>query len=300
MNGKRLPGFWPPGMLGLISLAACVAGAGLSQAAEPQAVAATVHATGGAVAQGASTDAGDVQVLYTPSAQFEQIKDMLEDAKLLEIETDNLNTVLALPADLRITFMECGQAHASYDPVHRQLAICYELIEDAAQNFTPWDGDDAAYDKAVINVTAYVFLHELGHALTDLFHLPVTAHAEGAIDQLAAYVLVESGEEGQQAALDAAAWFLARAQDSHISEWPFWREHSLDASRFSNLACWVYGTDSEGGAGLVQEGCLPDGSPCVPEGRAQSCQMEYQQLAEHWEALLAPYLKADHYEHRSQ
>ncbi|SKW97557.1 Uncharacterised protein [Mycobacteroides abscessus subsp. massiliense] len=51
-----------------------------------------------------------------------------------------------------------------------------------------------------------------------------------------------------------------------------------------NFLCYVYGSDEKTFQYLVDQGSL-DGD------RAEGCAAEYTQMADGWEALLAPYLR---------
>jgi hypothetical protein len=51
-----------------------------------------------------------------------------------------------------------------------------------------------------------------------------------------------------------------------------------------NIACIMYGSDSEAFAEIVEDEWLPD-------ERAELCPQEYQQKERSWGTLLAPYLK---------
>ncbi len=231
-------------------------------------------------------------MVYTPTEHFAEMEHVLKESKLFEMMVEELNQTLALPVDVRINFTECGEPNAFYDPQSHQLSMCYELIEDAAQRFSELDLDEEELDQAVISVAVYVFLHELGHALADVLDLPITGKEEDAVDQLAIASLLDSGEEGAEVALDAAAWFLTRLQDTDsIRQWPFWDQHSLDIQRFYNILCWVYGKDPIKNAELVHEECSPGDGGCLPQERAEGCQSEYQQLSKNWDKLLAPHLK---------
>lgn len=60
--------------------------------------------------------------------------------------------------------------------------------------------------------------------------------------------------------------------------------HSLGQQRAVNFLCYVYGSDEKTFQYLVDQGSL-DGD------RAGGCAAEYTQMADGWEALLAPYLR---------
>jgi hypothetical protein len=138
-------------------------------------------------------------------------------------------------------------------------------------------------DAAVAGATVHTVYHELGHALVDLYQLPITGREEDAVDQLATFLLADGTEQGEQAALDAAEAFLIDADQ--VDEMAYSDEHALGQQRFYNIVCWVYGQDPEAHADLV-------GEEYLPEERAQGCQHEYEQLATSWTKLLQPHLRS--------
>ena len=108
------------------------------------------------------------------------------------------------------------------------------------------------------------------------------------MDQLATLLLLESGRQGEKAALDGATTFLAREKDAKsqaaLAKLAFWTAHALNQQRFANVICWVYGKNPTDFQYLVEDGTLP-------ADRAPQCTAEYEQMAKTWDALLAPYLK---------
>ncbi len=162
--------------------------------------------------------------------------------------------------------------------------MCYELISVVAEDFSELNISEDEWNRATVHATLFVFFHEIGHALIDILNLPVTGKEEDAVDQLATLILIASGDEGEEAALDGAVWFLLRGERTNIDDLAFWGEHSLDAQRFYNIACWVYGQNPKGHADLVTDGDLP-------QERAVRCADEYRKMSDSWTRLLGPYLK---------
>ncbi len=102
------------------------------------------------------------------------------------------------------------------------------------------------------------------------------------MDQLATILLINSYENGGDAALDASVYWLLKSEEA--SDWAFWDVHSLEPQRFYNMMCWVLGSDPESYIYLVEDGW-------IPELRAQTCPREYSQTANSWARLLSPYAK---------
>jgi hypothetical protein len=229
---------------------------------------------------------GSVKIAYQvpKDPRYVELQGVLKGSRLFDEVAAVLNKKLTLPRDLPVRFAECGDANALYDPRSKSITMCYELIVAVAQDFSELGGSKEEVGTATLHTALFVFFHEIGHALVDILKLPVTGKEEDAVDQLATVILIESGDEGEEAALDGATWFLLRAEKTDIRDLAFWGEHSFDAQRFYNIACWVYGRDPKKHAALVSEGDLP-------QERAARCTDEYQQMYSSWTKLLSPYLK---------
>jgi hypothetical protein len=246
-------------------------------------------AAGCAPAEGASLpDAGDFTVVYdTPaSADYRQWQADLRGARVLEDVADALNGTFVLPEDVRLTFSQCGEPNAFYDPDERRIRICYELMDDLYGVFGETAGSEAEVNEAAWGAIYFTLYHELGHALVHLWDLPITGREEDAVDQLAAFLLTDGTEEGAKAAIHGANAFLLEHDRAggDVDAEALWNEHSLDSQRFYNIVCWVYGRDPEAYVHLVEDGTLP-------EDRAEVCADEYDRLDRSWAGLLSPYLK---------
>jgi hypothetical protein len=125
----------------------------------------------------------------------------------------------------------------------------------------------------------------------DLYDLPATGREEDVADQLAAYVLLQPGEDGAPdpesvaAVKDFAREFGAYGQRrGEVGLDDFADVHSLSETRMFNLQCWIYGADPDANADLVASGGLP-------EDRADGCDDEWAKLDRAWSTLLEPHVK---------
>jgi hypothetical protein len=229
-------------------------------------------------------DQGDFKVSYvTPEDPlYQNIQRELQKSRAFEIVAEGLNDVFALPRDITIVPKECGIENAFYDPSTSQIIMCYELLEYFVTLFSENLPEESEAASVASDAYTFVFYHELGHALVDVYNLPITGKEEDAVDQLSTIVLLEAGEEGQTAVEGGAAWFYLEGEKTE--DLVFWGEHSLDSQRFYNIVCWFYGKDPQKHSYIVEEGILP-------EDRAVRCPGEYKRMADGWDRLLAPYVK---------
>src|SRR5688572_24209103 len=213
------------------------------------------------------------------SDKYAELAGALEEDGVLGEFADFVNESVELPAPVGIRFAECGQVNAFYDPAAKQISMCLELVEHYVVEMSQEYPDEAAAMTAAEGAFSLVLFHELGHALVDVMDLPITGREEDAVDQLAAWAMIESAADNQ-AVLDSALSYYrsAERQGGQVSAAEFADEHSLNLQRFYNLVCWVYGSDPGKHAGLVGN--------VLPEARAARCPSEYAKLDRSWSTLL--------------
>jgi hypothetical protein len=238
-------------------------------------------------------DRGDFKVVYEKvrNPDDKELQEIFRGTQLLEETAKALNEKLALPADVTISLRECGAADATYEADKRRISICYELVGGFAELFLRASGkapDAEQAGAAVAAATLFALFHETGHALIDLYKLPVAGKPEEAADQLATLVLLGSGKEGGTTAVDSASTLLAQERNADVraqlARVPFWSGHGFDEARLADILCWAYGRDPEAFQELVGDGTLP-------AARAEGCAAETAAMSKAWAEPLAPYLK---------
>jgi len=234
------------------------------------------------------TDQGDfiVEHLGVKNSRYDEIDRQIKEEKLLEKAADKLNRTLILPKDIYLRTKDCGEVNAFYDSGDQAVTVCYELMEHFYKAFRS-DGlsDEKAYDK-MFDAVRFAFLHEIGHALIDVYQLPITGNEEDAADRCSSFInLTELGEDGVNAVLAAADSFAIESKTSGNSARSYADEHLLQEQRFYNSLCMLYGSDTAKYAYLAEENYLP-------RERAARCPQEYERTVESWSSLLAPWRKS--------
>ncbi|WP_159400421.1 DUF4344 domain-containing metallopeptidase [Streptomyces sp. XY431] len=205
---------------------------------------------------------------------------------------------IVLPQDIPLHAASCGEANASWDPRAQDITFCYEYIEELAPLLAAQESEGTAeersaqLDQDLIGVTNEAVLHELGHALVNLYDLPVVGKEEDAADQLSALLLASGDERHVAYALSTIKAYAALTNAAANGEQPlkaYADEHSLDAQRFYNWVCWLYGSDPDQYAPAVQTERNPEG--ILPPERAAECPGEFRQMEKSWSPTLKPYLK---------
>jgi Putative metallopeptidase len=227
---------------------------------------------------------GQLKFAYGPAKTEErrELVAVLREERLFEDVIDNLNKGLVLPRDITVRFETCGEPNAFYDPEARKVSLCYELYDQFMTLFTPGETEEGEAVTKSVAALVFVFYHELGHALIDIYDLPATGREEDAVDQLATVLLLETweGEDSELAILSSAEWFELDEDEADMAD-----EHSLDEQRYYNLVCWIYGSDPDYFSGLADDWGLP-------EARAQQCSSEYARMSGAWNTLLGPHMRA--------
>ena len=216
-------------------------------------------------------------------------RNLMQENRLLDDLADDINQTLDLPHDISLRGSQCDEPNAFWDASANTITLCDEDADWAQQVFT--EAGDPDPDASAMNSEYATFYHEVGHMVISVYDLPVTGRVEDVADQLAAYVLLTPGDDGQidpesvQAVKDFARAFEASgAQTVELGAEDFADEHSLDETRMYNLECWIYGSNPDANADLVADGQLPD-------DRASGCEEEWAQLDKAWSTLLDPYFK---------
>ncbi|MEC7119162.1 MAG: DUF4344 domain-containing metallopeptidase [Pseudomonadota bacterium] len=131
----------------------------------------------------------------------------------------------------------------------------------------------------------FIMLHEAGHALVDLYQLPILGREEDAVDRFAAWLMSPQGVLGDDGtdAIAAMEWWFASAQvdPSTRQQLPWWGEHAMDEQRAYQIACLIYGRNPTLMQGLAVR-------LNIPEKRRHACQYEAQQNHNSWARLLQP------------
>jgi hypothetical protein len=226
-----------------------------------------------------------IEYLAPNNPAYNPIYERLKDRHTLE-RLQGIFSPLLLPFDITLRTQDCnGVANGMYDrPV---ITVCYEYVNDflktlpqdpTPEGITPMD--------AAVGQFFYVFAHEMGHAVFDVFHVPIFGRAEDAADQFATYIMLQFGKDQARRLIGGAAYaYHMYVQNSRVIAplAAFSDVHGAPAQRFFNLICLAYGANPAVFADIVDKGYLP-------KERARHCTGEYAQTAWAFQDLIEPHV----------
>lgn len=191
---------------------------------------------------------------------------------------------LRLPQPLTIKIEGCnGIVNAWYSA--RTVSICYEYIawiHQIARKITITE--NISVEDAVVGPFVTVLLHELSHAIFDMLNIPIFGKEEDAADQLAAFVLLQFGNDvARRTITGSALLFHQMGIDQEPGAADYASVHGLPRQRFVNVLCIAYGKEPRLFADFVQKGHLP-------ENRIRHCRWEYRQIARAYRTLIGPHV----------
>jgi hypothetical protein len=242
-----------------------------------------------------SSQPNRIRVEYTlpKNPEHQQTYDMLKEQKALET-LQKIFSPFRLPEELTIRTLSCdGLVNAWYDRENARptVSICYEYLDHILRSL-PKETTPAGITAtdAKIGQFFWIVSHEVGHAIFDIFNIPVFGREEDAADQFAVYVMLQFGSDRARRLISGAAWtFKEYVQDYRknpevaMKLAAFASNHGQPEERFYDLMCMAYGADPVLFAFVTQDGWLPP-------SRAPSCKYEYRTLLKAWRLEIAPRL----------
>jgi hypothetical protein len=236
-----------------------------------------------------------IRIAYDPpkNPEHQMLFDMIRERRVLETLQQILSP-FRLPAELTIKTMGCdGMVNSWYNTDNSipTLHMCYELLQDILQT-APKETTPAGITPrdAVVGQFLFWTLHEFGHAIFEMYQVPLFGREEDAADQFAAYIMLQFGEDQARrligGAAHTAAEFVKNYKQNPVVEKrleKYSSVHGLPEQRFYNFVCLAYGANPKVFADVVENGFLP-------KRRADNCEYEYQTFNRAWRAEISPHV----------
>jgi hypothetical protein len=213
----------------------------------------------------------------TASPHLTPFHDYFQIGRQLDADLQRVNDTLALPQSIAVVMRECGAENAWYSPPARAIVLCYEMAAAFHRGFPRATAVQRM--QYAMDATEFTLYHEIGHAVIDLYQLPIAGREEDAADEFAAYTLLNQGPEAAGRLVTAAIAFRTLPQEFTTAALA--NEHALVGQRYFNVLCHVAGSNPAfWNTFMVRTGGLT-------LERLQRCPSEYAQHLRTWNRLLA-------------
>jgi hypothetical protein len=245
---------------------------------------ATVQATPARAQAAPRSDAIEIEYVEPVQSYLRPIYERLKKRKVLEQLKEFLSPLL-LPITLHIRTLQCDDTNAYWAGRVEGLKLCYEYVdwverlapkETTPEGFTPED--------AIAGEFVEVTLHEMGHAVFDLFSVPIFGREEDAADQIAGFIMLQFGQDVALRTISGTAYaYQQQAKQRNLSRSSFADVHGTDEQRFYNYLCLAYGAQPATFQRFVDANVLP-------ATRAANCAREYRQIQRAFEKTIMPHV----------
>jgi hypothetical protein len=232
-----------------------------------------------------------IAIEYVPprNSEHQQIYDIIRKRRMLETMRE-MFSVFRLPVELKIETIGCdGVSNAWYQRENKRptIKLCYEYLAELMPK------EKMSLDTmsdALCGQLMFAAAHEFGHALIDIFEVPVFGRQEDAADQLATYFMLQFAGDVPHKLIWGAAFsyekYIKNYKDNPQVTLPlaaFSSDHGAPQERFYNLLCIAYGEDAKLFADVIADGYLP-------EHRARNCDFEYGDLKYAIKQFISPHV----------
>jgi len=234
-----------------------------------------------------------VDYVLPKNPEHQKIYDMVKQRGTLET-VQKIFSPFRLPVDLNMKTVGCdGVANAWYQREGKQptVSVCYEYLQEIWKSM-PKEMMAAGVTQAdaICGQLFFAMAHELGHAMFDIFDVPVFGRQEDAADQFAAFIILQFGGEQSRRLIKGASYayydYVKNFKEKPKVSVPlvaFSSDHGTPEERYYNLLCTAYGYDDKLFAAVVENEYLPP-------SRAKKCKFEYEDLKFAFQQVFDPHL----------
>lgn len=219
---------------------------------------------------------------------------LLTESGVFDKAVEQLNKTFVLPKDIGIVFDNAKGSY--YSPREKTIHMSYPTMWTTYVLYKKVypDESEESVREYILDVNRYILYHEIGHALVDIYDLPIIGDRETSADNLSAIYSLEFTHDGFNILVDAADWFDLYYEakvlgDPEEKESTFWDEHRMDAQRYYYLLCMAYGKYPKETAEELASYDDKNLDEFIKE-KGDSCQAFYQDSYDKWMRLLKPHL----------
>jgi hypothetical protein len=243
---------------------------------------------------------GRIRIQYEPPKNPQHLKLFMRLTQNKALETvQEILAPLRLPnPGLLIKTMGCDGLINSWYSRHDTgdqgptIHMCYELLQNIINITTTEDvRPNVSMHDAIVGQFLFWTLHETGHALFDIYQLPLFGREEDSADLFAAYIMLHFGKDQARRWVEGAAY----TSDEFMADVPWGKDyssvHGLPLQRFYNLICLAYGADPVTFADVTGDMAnMMTMHGVLPKRRADDCSYEFQSLDRAFKSQLRPHI----------
>jgi len=241
-----------------------------------------------------------IRIRYEPpkNPEHQELYERLKENQVLETVKEILAPLRLPEPGLLIKTMGCdGMINSWYnngDPgdAGPTVHMCYELLQNII-NITPAEEvrPNVTQHDAITGQFMFWTLHETGHAVFDIYQVPLFGREEDAADLFAAYIMLHFGKDQARRWVEGAAY----TSDEFMADVPWGKNyasvHGLPEQRFYNLICLAYGADPATFADVTGDMAnMLTKHGALPKRRADDCNYEFQSMDRAFKTQIRPHL----------
>ena len=238
-----------------------------------------------------------IAIAYVPPTKTELVPlyERLKARKVLE-SVQQFLAPLILPRDIEVRFDQCDSASLLYKP-GEPATICYEYVEQIERMAPKSETVELAQgpvtrEQAIVGPVVQAVLHQAALATFDALNIPVWGRPEDAADRVAAYVMLQFGENVAWSTIVGTAWFLA---GSATAPPDFADVRGMVAQRYYTMLCIAVGSKlltyyQDQPYELFAPFYYAQAAGSSPAARVANCRNEYQTLKLGFDETIAPHI----------
>jgi hypothetical protein len=239
-----------------------------------------------ALAQELSNPRIEVSYVQPRNPALQPVVTRLRQQRVLE-QLKQFLAPLKLPQAIAVQFDQCDAQTRQYKP-GGPATICYELVAQIERVAVKAQAN--LRESVLVGTVVQAVLHEVAHAVFEALKVPIWGRANDAADMLAAFIVLQFGEDVARKTIIGTALFWELSGKAWSGS-AFAAQGSPEAQRYYNYLCIAYGGAPKSFEFLVkaEEGK----SPILPERRAKRCEREYHQFRKAFDLRIMPYVDPD-------
>jgi hypothetical protein len=219
-------------------------------------------------------DRGEVRIEYRKVPdKLAAMQQALRASGRLEKAAGQFEQVAGMSEDVTVLVRSCKEG-TQYLVDDNRIDFCVQDFAEVRKQMKAAGEEDLT--ATVLSDAAATLLHELAHAVIDVRHLPITGREEDVADQFVVWQAVEGLDDPDLVLSQAFEYGLFGDTYEQVDD----DSHTADGAREANLLCWLYGSDPQSWAHLVDDDPLTD-------DRAELCADEWDLLVHGWQTILA-------------